>query len=174
MKINQGNNQQIHESINQEIKTPITQSSHLTSKPEKVLSQSTINQVNRTINRPANLSVNQSTNQSINQAINHSSQPSTNLSANQRINHKSLRNKSINQTNHQSLHQSTMPFINQTTIKTKRVDTSNLPGNLVMTTHYMILLTFPHPTPRNADLQVTKKKRYHSAFLWEERGRWEI
>jgi len=95
---------------------------------------------------PANLSVNQSTNRFSNQAINHSSQPSTNLSANQWIKHKSLRNKSTNQNNHQSLHQSTMPSINQTTIKTKRVET--LPGNLVMKTHDMILLTFPSPHPR--------------------------
>ena len=112
---------------------------------QKTISQS-IHQINQAINRPANLSVNQSTNQSINQAINHSSQPSTNLSANQWINHKSLRNKSTNQNNHQSLHQSTMPFINQTTIKTKRVQT--LPGNWVITTHNMILLIFPPPHPR--------------------------
>ena len=124
----------------------------------KTISQS-INQINQALNWPANLSVNQSTNRFSNQAINHSSQPSTNLSANQWINHKSLRNKSTNQNNHQSLYQSTMPFINQTTIKTKRVET--LPGNLVMKTHDMISCTFspPHPwqcwSPNNRKDDIT-------------------
>ena len=39
-----------------------------------------------------------------------------------------------------------MSFNNQSTIKTKRVET--LPGNLVMTTHDMISITFPPPHPR--------------------------
>ena len=114
--------------------------------------------------------MNQSTNQCINQAINHSSQPSTNLSANQWIHHKSLRNKSTNQSNHQSLYQSTMPFINQTTIKTKRVQT--LPGNWVITTHDMISITFPHPTPDNVGLQIWEKLTIlFSIVLGGERGR---
>ena len=64
-------------------------------------------------------------------------------------------NKSTNQTNHESLHQSTLPLINQSTIKTKRVQT--LPGSLVITTHDIISLTFPPPYPSNANPQVTKK-----------------
>ena len=113
--------------------------------------------------------MNQSTNRFSNQAINnHSSQPSTNLSANQLINHKSLRNKSTNQTNHQSLHQSTIAFISQTTIKTKRVQTA--PGNLVMKTYDMISITFPPPHPRQCWSPKNRKDDITIQHCFGKRG----